>query len=100
MASRRGKYTATMQKRADKYLPGGYEEQEEQCPSLKGLAKLLGVDRSTLLRWARKHEQFFSTLERCGDVQHRIVLAMGLTGELPESTARLILRNHGYTLLK
>jgi hypothetical protein len=86
-----------MQKRADEYVDGGYEECGDAVPSVVGLSCELGVKRDTLRDWAEKNEKFSATLDKCDSVQHRVALSGGLRGEFNAAITKLLLHNHGYS---
>jgi hypothetical protein len=86
-----------MQKRADEYVDGGYEECGDAVPSVAGIACELGVNRSTMYEWAEKHPAFSDTLTRCEQRQERVALAGGMLGKFNPAITKLLLANHGYS---
>ena len=100
MATKKGRptlYSTEMQKLADNYIDGGYEDSGDAIPSIAGMASRLGVTRQTLYNWRNEHGQFLDTLEQCECEQERVTLSKGLKGEFNASIAKLILHNHGYS---
>lgn len=110
------KYTAAMQKKADGYLAttgndfwdydktvgeksNTYERKVTiTLPSIEGLAKYLGVSRSTVYLWAENHTTFSDTLEDIMAEQKKMIIEHGLNGDYNPTIAKLILSsNHGMT---
>lgn len=112
-AGRPTKYTPAIQKKADGYLAttgndfwdydktvgeksNTYERKVNiTLPSIEGLAKYLGVSRSTVYLWAENHTTFSDTLEDIMAEQKRMVLEHGLNGDYNPMIAKLVLAaNH------
>jgi hypothetical protein len=110
------KYTPAMQKKADGYLAttgndfwdyektigeksNTYERKVKiTLPSIEGLAKYLGVNRSTMYEWKENYTTFSNTLEEIMAEQKRMVLEHGLNGDYNPMIAKLILAaNHKMT---
>lgn len=96
-AGRPTKYTDAIQKKADKYVDGGFTECGDIVPSRAGLALELRVSRETLTNWEKAHPKFLGTLERLSWIQERVSLNGGLKGELNSTIVKLLLSNHGYS---
>ena len=110
------KYTAAIQKKADGYLAtcgnefwdyhktqgeksDSYERRVKiTLPTIEGLAKYLGVNRSTLYEWRDNHTTFSDTLEEILAEQKKMIIEHGLNGDYNPTIAKLILSsNHGMT---
>ena len=78
------------------YLKSGWEREGGVIPSVEGLARYLGVARSTVYKWAEDETTGFSdTLEHISELQKEITLTNGLTGQFNATIAKLVLANHG-----
>jgi len=67
-------------------------------PTIEGLAKHLGVNRSTLYEWRDNHTTFSDSLEAVVAEQKRLVIEHSLNGDYNPTIAKLILAsNHGMT---
>ena len=96
-AGRPTKYSKAMQEKADAYLNGAYIERGDGVPSVAGLARFLGVTRSTMYEWRDAHCQFSDTLGEIDEEQHRVALGKGIMGEYNSTICKLVLANHGYS---
>lgn len=92
------KYSEELLQKAEDYV-NNYEKWGDVIPSIKGLARALGVHRDTLHAWARSggKEAFSDTLEKLACMQEVVLLNKGLTGEFNAAMVKLALANHGYT---
>ena len=91
------KYNDEMVEKARAYIESEYLSQADAIPSHPGMAKYLGVTRSTLYQWAEEHEDFSDTLEQLMDEQHRLTLSGGIRGDFNSTISKLVLNNHGYS---
>lgn len=113
------KYNDKLQAKADEYLHGTYEDDEGKekpmfteggyvIPTIEGLARYLGVNRSTIFEWrdaeiedengkkSKKFPQFSDSLERVLATQKDLTLNNGLLGIYNPTIAKLLLAaNHG-----
>ena len=90
------KYNDDMQERADRYV-FCYHEQEDVIPSAAGLCVWLGINRSTLHEWEKIHDKFSNTLDAIRQLQEKIALNKGITGDFNSTIVKLVLANHGYS---
>ena len=79
----------------------GYEMYETKVkvnlPTIEGLAKFLGVDKSSLYEWAEKYPEFSHALENVRIEQHDRLIDKGLSGDYNSTIAKLVLSsNHNY----
>lgn len=95
-AGRPSKYNDELQSQADRYI-FDYPEQEDVIPSAAGLCVWLGISRSTLHEWERIHPAFSNTLEAIRELQEKIALNKGITGQFNSTIVKLVLANHGYS---
>lgn len=66
-------------------------------PSIAGFAVEIGVAKSSLYEWAKKHPDFSNVLARCKDVQENILLNNSLKGGYNAGFAQFLLKNtHGF----
>lgn len=91
------KYNAAVQQAAQDYLDGVYIERGDGVPSVAGLARYIGVIRTTLYDWAERHQRFSDTLQEIDAEQHRVALGKGILGEYNPTICKLVLANHGYS---
>lgn len=87
---------------ARRYLDGGFEEAEHAVPSASGLARYLGVTRSTLYNWAEKGANQYSddiaeVMAHIQAEQEVLCLSKGLTGKFNPAIVGKLLSNHGYS---
>ncbi len=96
---RHTEFTDEIEQQALAYIDGGYIAVDDQViPSIVGLAIYLNVNKSTLYKWAEDgHGDFSNTLGHCQDMQHRILLNSGLTGDFNSVITKLALHNHGHS---
>lgn len=66
-------------------------------PSIEGLARYLGVARSTVYKWRDEHQDFSDMLEEILQEQHQRLLDNGLSGDYNSTIAKLVLSKHGYS---
>lgn len=79
----------------------GYEMYDNKLkvklPSVEGLARYLGVARSSIYLWAKDHPEFSDILEDILAEQADRLVNNGLSGDYNSTIAKLILTKHGYT---
>ena len=66
-------------------------------PSIEGLARYLGVARSSVYKWSEENPEFSDILEDILAEQANRLMNMGLSGDYNSTIAKLILTKHGYT---
>lgn len=69
----------------------------EVIPSTAGLARRLGVARSTVYLWGEKHPEFQEELNELQATQELCLLNGGLQGRFNSNITKLALANHGYS---
>lgn len=81
------------------YLDGGYESAGQQIPSIAGLARVLGLSRETLRKWAADAEkaEFVGIFESIQAEQEIQLVNKGLSGDFNPTISKLILTKHGYS---
>ena len=81
MTGRPTKYNKEVQEQAEAYLNGGYIERGDGVPSVVGLARYLGVTRSTLFgdRLGKKSRM-------CGKI---VIQATGFSGWAPATVCTI-----------
>ena len=79
----------------------GYEMYDNKLkvklPSIEGLARYLGVARSSIYLWAGEHQEFSDILEAIKAEQAERLINNGLSGDYNPTKAKLILTKHGYS---
>lgn len=96
-AGRPTDYSDDVLTEARAYLTGFKELHDHAIPSAVGLAKVLGIARSTLYLWAEEHEEFSDILSMLKSNQELELLNKGLTGDFNSTIAKLILTKHDYS---
>ncbi len=84
--------------KAKAYLEGWDKgEKPDVIPSVEGLAFHIDRARSTIYEWAKSDDkkEFSDTLEKINELQKRVLLNNGLTGDFNSNIAKLALGNHG-----
>ena len=68
-------------------------------PSMAGLCCELGITKSTAYDWSSQDDkkEFSDTLEILQQVQERLLLSGGLSGDNNSTITKLMLCNHGYS---
>lgn len=91
------KKTPELIEAAREYLED-YETHGHVIPSIVGMAKVLGVARSTLYDWAgdENDDEFSDILEQCNEYQEFQLLNKGLNDTFNASITKLCLGKHGY----
>lgn len=90
-------YTPEVQAKAEEYVNGAYRERDEVVPSVSGLARYLGMGRTTMHNYRDKYPEFAEVMSALDDVQHVVALNKGLAGEFNSAITKLLLHNHGYS---
>lgn len=68
-----------------------------KLPNIAGLARYLGVARSSIYEWKKDHEDFSDILDAIlAEQEHRLITG-GLSGSYNSTIAKLILTKHGYS---
>ena len=67
-----------------------------KLPTRGGLARYLGVARSTLYEWAEQHAPFSDIMEELGAEQEDRLINNGLSGDYNPTIAKVLLTKHGY----
>jgi hypothetical protein len=79
----------------------GYTSYENKLkvklPSIEGLARYLGVARSTVYEWEKIHSEFSDILEQVKQEQAERLINNGLSGDYNSTISKLILTKHGYS---
>lgn len=80
------------------YLKDYERKHGRALPSIVGLARALGVSRSTVYDWKDDPEksEFSDILEQILQEQHEVALTKGLKGEYNATLVKLLLGKHGY----
>lgn len=76
--------------------PENFGDHQHAIPSVVGLAKVLGIARSTLYNWGEEHEEFLDILEAVNEAQEFECLDRGITGVFNSQITKLVLGKHGY----
>lgn len=80
-----------------------YQMLPENLPTFQGFAKGIGVSYMTLRNWAEekledgeshKHPEFFEAYARAQDMQHEMLVTLGLNGMYNPLFARFIAQNY------
>lgn len=69
---------------------------QAKLPTRGGLARYLGVARSTLYEWAEQHQDFSDIMEELGSEQEDRLINNGLSGDYNPTIAKVLLTKHGY----
>ncbi len=65
-------------------------------PMVEGFALRLGVNKTTIYEWAKKHTNFSNALVQIKTEQKKRLIEMGLSGDYNSTIAKLVLSaNHG-----
>lgn len=81
------------------YLTSGYRDAHDGngvLPTIEGLLNILGITRATHSKWVKTNPDYAQAIEHLQQVQADILINGALTGELHNTTARLLLNKHGY----
>ena len=92
------KLTPDLMQSARDYINGGYKEHDHAIPSIIGMAKVLGLSKTTLYNWGDDEKTgFMAILEDCNDTQQFTLLNGGLKNEFNSNICKLALGKHGYS---
>ena len=90
-------WTPELQEVAWDYIGNFNKKYDHAMPSIKGLAYILNIARSTIYLWIKDEDKEFSDiLERVMDTQAFVLLDKGLKGEFNSTITKLMLTKHGY----
>ena len=80
------------------YLETYETKHSRALPSIVGLARVLGISRSTVYEWKDDPDksEFSDILEQILQEQHEVALTKGLKGEYNATLVKLLLGKHGY----
>lgn len=90
---RPSKYNKEVLEKAKKYT----KEYESVIPSAAGLARSLGVAKSTVYKWAEENKDFSDALGAIQTEQEFVLVEKGLTKEFDSGLTKLMLHNHGHS---
>ena len=89
------KYNDTMPERVDLFIEKS--KQNDRLPTHAGLAKYLGICKTTVQNWAKSYPEFLFSLEQLNDSQEDELINQGLKSIYNPTICKLILSsNHGY----
>lgn len=93
------KLTPELIAKAQEYIDGGYEDQDDAVPSIVGLSRYLGKARPLLYQWRdeNRNQAFTDILQNIVSEQKRLLLSKGLKGEFNSNIVKLMLGKHGYS---
>ena len=76
----------------------GEEPFNDVFPSVVGLACALKIHKSTLYDWAGQEDkaEFSDILGQINQMQEKVLLSKGLTGDFNSAITKLVLGKHGY----
>lgn len=84
--------------KTDGTMSTSYEHRiKVRLPSIEGLAKYLGVARSTIYLWEKDYPEFSDILENIKSEQAERLINNGLSGDYNPTISKLILTKHGYS---
>lgn len=67
-----------------------------KLPTIEGFARFIGVNKTSLYEWEKKHPDFSNALDDIRQEQQQRLINSGLSGEYNPTIAKLILSsNHG-----
>lgn len=67
-----------------------------KLPTVEGFARFLGVNKTSLYEWEKKHDIFSNALDKIRIEQQQRLINMGLSGDYNPTIAKLVLSsNHG-----
>jgi hypothetical protein len=93
---RPSKYTSGVIEEVNKYLEFAIPENQE-IPTVEGIALKLGISKQALYRWAKKHKEFRNALRKIKLKQKESLIKIGVFGgkEINASIVALLLKvNH------
>lgn len=99
---RPSEYKPEYEQRVDDYLDENQDEILEngkidvRLPTIEGFARSLGVNKTSLYEWEKKHPKFSNALDKIRVEQQERLLNRGLSGDYNSTIAKLVLSaNHG-----
>ena len=94
---RPSKYGPELIEKVAKYIQQSLKKgNQEELPTMEGLAIYFGVVVNTLKNWAKENPEFLTALSKLHDYQKRELINRGLLGTYNPTIAKLILSaNHG-----
>lgn len=108
-AGRPTEYNPNILKEAEEYLDSCVDDEEEKgtedkpilsfrvkLPTIGGLARHLGVARSTLYEWKATYPEFSDIIEQLSAEQEDRLINEGLAGNYNPTISKVILTKHGY----
>ena len=100
MKGRPSEYKEEYIDKVDEYLALNVDEEEERLkvklPTIEGFALFIGVNKTSLYEWEKKHDDFSNALNKIRTEQQGRLLNKGLSGDYNSTIAKLILSsNHG-----
>ena len=90
------KLTEAMFEKAEDYVRS-HESYGDPVPIIAGLAIELGVDRTTVYKWASENERFSHIFTRVSELQERRLVSGGLDGRFNPAITKMMLTKHGYS---
>ena len=90
------KYNKELLEKAGNYIHL-YEELDEVCPTIEGLALYIGISRETLYRWCGEDDKkdFNDTVRNVTQTQKIVLINKGLAGKFNSKITQLLLgANH------
>lgn len=67
-----------------------------RIPTIEGFAQFIGVNKTTLYEWEKKHPEFSNALDKIRTEQQQRLIDNGLSGDYNPTIAKLVLSaNHG-----
>ena len=96
MQTRPSTYTPELIEKAYSYLDE-WKEQGDMIPSVEGLAEFIERARSTIYKWDKEDDkpEISDTLARINELQKKILINKGLSGDFNSNITKLVLGNHG-----
>jgi hypothetical protein len=95
-AGRPTTYTQELIEKAYAYLDE-WKSLGDMIPSVEGLAEHIDRARSTIYKWDGEEDkpEISDTLARINELQKRILINNGLSGDFNSNITKLVLGNHG-----
>ena len=64
-----------------------------ELPTLQGFAISIATPKSTVQGWAKEHDEFAEAVERCKDIQYRLLIDRGLTRQYDPMAFAFVAKN-------
>ena len=78
----------------------GYEMYENKVkvklPTIEGLARYLGINKTTIYEWCKIHSEFSNYIDELMAKQAERLVNNGLSGDYNSTIAKVLLTKHGY----